>query len=302
MHILQLIRWKNLCLLALTQLLIKYALLEPFNAQTALDGLGISLLILATVCIAAAGNVINDIYDTETDAINKPEKCIINKTITEQNAYTLFIILNIIGVVSGFYLAHRVGKSTFASIFVLISALLYMYSTYLKRIALIGNLVISVLIAVSILIVALFELSPTLQANNAHLHGVFFKIIRQYALFAFALNLLRELVKDIEDIEGDSIAGIKTLPAHVGIPVTKSICITLHCCITLVLICYCIEHLYNQTAVLVYALVFIIAPLLYTAIKLFDAKSKTHFKHISNVYKITMLMGILSLLRFVIHL
>src|SRR6056297_1863155 len=105
-HFFKLIRWKNLILIALVQYLVKYALLLPFyesyQVTTTLSTLAFTLLVIATVCIAAGGYIINDIYDIETDKVNKPDKVIINKHISEKNALNLFIILNIIGVGLGF--------------------------------------------------------------------------------------------------------------------------------------------------------------------------------------------------------
>src|SRR5690606_456610 len=100
-------------MIALVQLLIKYAFLEPFGALTSLNFSGIMLLILATVCIAAAGNIINAINDLETDVINKPNKIIIGKSISEKTAYNLFIVLNVLGVGMGYYLSNAVGRSGF---------------------------------------------------------------------------------------------------------------------------------------------------------------------------------------------
>ena len=85
-NILKLIRWKNLILIALVQLLIKYALFEPFGVSITLNSVGISVLILATLCLAAAGNIINDIYDVETDLVNKPDRVIVGKSISEKTA------------------------------------------------------------------------------------------------------------------------------------------------------------------------------------------------------------------------
>ena len=121
--ILNLIRWKNLLMIALVQLLIKYCLLEPFGVDTTLDAFGITLLILATICIAAAGNIINDIYDIDIDAINKPDSVIIGRKITEKTANTLFIILNSIGVAIGFYLSNQIDRPMFSVLFIIISAL-----------------------------------------------------------------------------------------------------------------------------------------------------------------------------------
>lgn len=299
MHsILILIRWKNLLMIALVQLLVKYALLEPFGVETSLDALGICLLIVATVCIAAGGNVINDINDIETDFINKPDKIIVGHSISEKTAYNLFIILNLVGVGLGFYLSHSVHKAPFFIIFVLISALLYIYATHLKRTLLIGNLVISILVAMSVLIVGVFELLPEMTPLNRQTQIMFFKVIFDYALFAFIINLLREIAKDIEDIDGDYKAGMNTLPIAIGRERAKNVLSVLNFIPLAGIIFYVISDLYKQQIVVLYFLVLVIAPLIYIGIKTFSANSKKDFHHLSNMYKLVMLFGMLSLLLY----
>ena len=295
---LNLIRWKNLLMLALVQLLIKYALLEPFGVQTSLNGLEITLLILATICIAAAGNIINDINDIETDFINKPDKIIVGKSISEKVAYNLFIIFNVVGVGIGFYLSQAIGRSGFFSIFVIISVLLYIYATYLKRTLLIGNIIISALVALSIIIVGIFELLPATSALNQQTQFVFFKVVLDYALFAFSINLLREIVKDIEDIDGDYKAEMNTLPIAIGRERARNVVSILNLFPLIAIILYTISNLYKQPVAVGYFLLFIIGPLLYTCIKTFSATTKKDFHHLSNMYKIIMLFGMLSLLLY----
>ncbi len=116
MKYLNLIRWKNLLIIALVQILIKYALFLPFNIDITLNWFGFTLLVLSTLCIAAAGYVINDVYDVETDLVNRPDKVIVGKSVSEKTANNLFIILNVIGVLIGFYLSHLVGKSGFLAL------------------------------------------------------------------------------------------------------------------------------------------------------------------------------------------
>lgn len=140
--ILNLIRWKNLLMIAFMQCLIRYGFFQPFGVNTVLNDFQFVLLITATLCIAAAGNIINDIYDIETDFINKPDKLIVGKLISEKSAFNLFILFNVIGVIIGFYLAHAINKSEFFSIFVIVSILLYLYASYLKQTFLIGNLIV----------------------------------------------------------------------------------------------------------------------------------------------------------------
>lgn len=298
LSILTLIRWKNLLIIAVVQLLIKYALLDSFGIITSLDGLGITLLILATICIAAAGNIINDIYDVETDFINKPHKLIVGKTISEQTAYYLFIAFNILGVGLGFYVSNVVGKSAFFSLFVIISALLYVYASYLKRTLLIGNIIISILVGLSVLIVGFFELLPGITPQNQQFQLTFFKIIFDYSVFAFSISLLREIAKDIEDIDGDYKAGMYTLPIAIGRTRARNTLFVLILILILVLIFHVINSIYKNQIATGYFLVFIIGPLIYTSIKSFNADAKQDYHHISGMLKLIMLFGMLSLLLY----
>lgn len=301
-HFFKLIRWKNLILIALVQILIKYALLLPFyesyGVTTSLSELAFFLLVFATVCIAAGGNVINDIYDIETDKVNKPESVIVNKHISEKAALNLFIILNIIGVGMGFYLSNGIGKSGYFVIFIIASALLYVYSSYLKQMLLVGNIVVSLVVSLSILLVGVFELLPVINDANREIQITFFKIILDYAIFAFMINLLRELVKDIEDIDGDYKAGMQTLPIVLGRERANKVVFFLSLIPIFSVVYYLITYLYKQTEVVSYFLVFIIAPLIYVTIKLFSAEQKKQYRHISLVLKLVMLTGILSMVLY----
>jgi len=285
-------------MIVLVQLLIKYAFLEPFGFSFGLTTLQISVLILATICIAAAGNIINDIYDVETDFVNKPDKIIVGKSISEKTAYNLFIILNVIGVGLGYYLSQSVGKSAFFSIFVIISALLYVYASYLKQTLLIGNIIISALVALSIVVVGIFELLPIITPENRQTLFTFFKIILDYALFAFIINLIREIAKDIEDIDGDYKAGMSTLPIVIGRGRAGNILFVLTLLPLFAVSYYVIDSLYKNQITVIYFLVFIIAPLLYICIKSFGAKTKKDYHHISSLLKLVMFFWMLSLVLY----
>lgn len=285
-------------MIAFVQLLIKYAFLEPFGAITSLNTLGIILLIIATVCIAAAGNVINDINDIETDIVNKPKKIIVGKSISEKTAYNHFIIFNVIGVGVGYYLSNSVGRSGFFSLFVIISVLLYVYSTYLKQLLLIGNVVISVLVALSILIVGVFELIPNITEQNQIIQLSYFKIILNYAYMAFILNLIREIAKDAEDMEGDIKVGMNTVPIIIGKNNTNYVLLGLSLITLFAIGLYVVDSLYKNEIAVIYFLMFIMAPLLYLSIKIISARIKTDYTHISNILKLIMLFGMLSLLLY----
>ncbi|WP_166963389.1 geranylgeranylglycerol-phosphate geranylgeranyltransferase [Yeosuana marina] len=296
--IINLIRWKNLLMIALAQYLIKYALLQPFAVNMSLSHFEFSLLALATICIAAAGNIINDIYDIETDFINKPKQIIIGKTITEKTAYNLFIVFNVIGVGIGFFVSNSIGKSELFSIFVIISILLYLYASFLKQTFLIGNIIVSALVAFSIIIVGIFELIPAMTSQNQAIQLTFFKIILDYALFAFMLNFLREIAKDIEDVDGDFKTGMHTLPIVIGRERASKVLFWLSLIPLLIIIYYINTSLYKQPIAVGYFLIFLVGPLIYTSIKLFSAKTKKAFHSISNLLKLVMLFGMLSLLLY----
>lgn len=302
LNLLNLIRWKNLLMIALVQVLIKYALFEPFGVDITLNWFGFSLLVLSTVCIAAAGNIINDIYDIETDTVNKPDKVIVGKHISEKTANTLFITFNVIGVGIGFYLSHLVGRSGFFALFVIISALLYVYASYLKQTLLIGNIVISILVAMSLIIVPLFELLPAITETNQATQLTFFKIVLDYALFAFIINFLRELVKDMEDIDGDYNAGMNTLPIAIGRERAGKVIFGLSLIPLFGVVYYMMTYLSKFNLTIGYFLLLIVGPLIYITIKSFSAKTKSDYHHLSNILKLVMLFGMLSMLLYPIVL
>ncbi len=295
MNYLNLIRYQNLLFIALAQVFIKYGLFHPFGIDVSLNTFNFLLLVVATLCIAAAGNIINDIYDVEIDKINKPEKVLIGKKISEQTANQLFIVLNVIGVAIGFYLANSIGKPAFAALFIVFSALLYLYASYLKGMFLIGNLLVSALVAMSLIIVALFDLLPAVTLENQVSQSAVFKIVLYYSLFAFSINFIREIVKDLQDINGDKKGGMNTLPIAIGRKRATSIVFILGVLMVLGVIFYMYVHLYNQQTLMLYFLFAIVAPLLYFCIKAWDAETLKQYAFLSKLLKIIMFLGICSI-------
>ena len=302
MKFLNLIRWKNLLILVLVQVLIKYALLEPFTTRTGLittlKPLGFITLALATLCLAAAGYIINDIYDIEADRINKPKQRIIGNGITEKTGTTWFIGLNVIGVLLGYLISYQIGNSDFFVIFIVISGMLYLYSAYLKKYLFIGNVIISLFVALSILLVGLYELLPGMNENNREVQLTFFDIILDYSLFAFMINLVRELVKDIEDTRGDQMANYQTISTKFGIPVATRVTFGLNLINTGLIIAYLVTYFYKNNALVIYFLVLIIAPLLFISVRLIQAKEPSQFGRISSLLKVVMFTGICSMIIF----
>ncbi len=298
-NFLNLIRWKNLALIAIAQILVKYALLDPnFGVQITLNEKGFALIVLATLCIAAAGYIINDIFDQETDAINKPNSVIVGKHISEKTANNLYIFLTVVGVSIGFYMSYLVGRPGLAALFVIVSALLYLYSSYLKHIVLVGNIVVSLMVALAILIVGIFELLPVITEQNQQTQSTFFSIIRDYAIFAFLINLVREMVKDLEDIDGDYNAEIKTLPIVIGRERAGKIVFGVSLIPIAAITFYVVTYLYKQPIAVGYFLLLIIGPLLYFAVKAFNADTKKEWQHLSVILKLVLFFGVLSMMLY----
>lgn len=297
MKYLQLIRLPNLFLLALMQLTFRYGFLVHQDIPLALADWQYHLLVLATVLIAAAGYVINDIFDQDSDAINKPLKAIVGKSITEGRAYNIYVGLNITGVAIGFYLSNVILRPSFAVVFILIAASLYFYATNLKQTPVLGNIVVAALLALSVLIIGVFDLYPATYEANQKEMGLLFKILLDYALFAFFINFIREIAKDAQDAKGDYNAGIKTLPILIGAGRTAKLIFALLLVAVVMVFLYINNHLMNNELypATIYSMVVVLAPLLYLAVKSWTAKTVQEFHHISLILKWIILFGILSI-------
>ncbi|MBP4137166.1 geranylgeranylglycerol-phosphate geranylgeranyltransferase [Flavobacterium geliluteum] len=297
MKFLKLIRYQNLLMLAFMQVLFRYAFLKLQNIPLALADWQYGLLILSTVLIAAAGYVINNIMDVASDTINKPKDVVIGKGITETAAYNIYITLNITGVAIGCYLSNVIMRPSFAVLFILIATLLYFYATALKQIMVLGNIVVALLLASSVVIIGVFDLFPATNSENQAQMASFFSILTDYALFAFMINLIREIIKDIEDVDGDYNQGMNTLPIAIGNRRAAIIALVLAIFSFILLLLYCNKYFVENGLFFVtfYAFAFVLAPLLYFIVKIYGAKSKKDFHHLSTVLKLILLFGILSI-------
>jgi len=292
---LRLIRYQNLLLIILTQVLIKYALFETFGIEITLNAFGFFLLCFSTICIAAAGNIINDINDIETDRINKPHKQIIGKKISEKTALTYYIIFSITGVAIGFYLSNLIGRPGFSALFIIISALLYLYATHLKNIMLIGNILVSSLVAMTVIIMGLFELLPAITPSNRQTQSIIFAILLDYAFYAFLINWLREMVKDQQDIKGDYNTGRNTIPVALGQARANKFIFAIGLIPVVAIIYYMYSYLFNNLFAVLYALILILGPLLYFQSVILTAKNRNQYSRLSLLLKIIMITGLASI-------
>ena len=292
---LKLIRYKNLLMLAFMQLVFRYVFFKSQDIPLALTDWQYGLFVLSTVLIAGGGYVINNIFDQHTDTINKPNTVIIGKSISETQGYNFYIGLTVTGVSIGFYLSNVIAKPGFATIFILIAATLYLYATNLKQMMLIGNIIVALLLSFSVVIIGIFDLFPTIYEGNQQQMANLFSILLDYAIFAFMINLLREIVKDIEDVDGDYNQGMNTLPIVIGKSRTAKIVFGLSFIPLLLILHYIYNYLFGLVFVTLYLLFFVVGPLLYFALKMWTAKTKKEFHNLSFLLKWILLFGILSI-------
>ncbi len=284
------------------QLVFRYLFLAQSYVDLALTDFNYILLVIATVCIAAGGYVINNIMDQDTDEIAKPQNRVVGVSVTETVAYNWYIGLTIVGVGIGFYLSNVIYKPTFASMFILVATLLYMYATSFKQIPVLGNVLVALMVSTSIIIIGLFDILPAIDVDNRFRMKEAFDISMHYAIFAFIINLIREIVKDMEDMDGDYQSGINTLPITIGVQKTKIIVGVLTVISIGILAYYVNSNLFELDYVVYYAMILIVGPLIYFGVKLLNATTKKEFHHLSLVLKIILFFGILSVVVIVYNL
>ena len=304
---LSLIRFKNLLIIVLIQSVIKVFLINSYLSNSALSNIDFSIYLLALITIAAGGYIINDIYDLEIDKINKPGTRIIEKKISKEFSFKVYYILNIIGITSGFYVSYQVNKLWFGCIFIFFVFNLWKYSKEYKASFLIGNLQVAFLAALSIITLSLFDLIPV-GIKNEDGSKIIFYIILFYAGFSFITTLIREIIKDLEDIEGDKKINANTLAINYGVAKTKKITALL-ILIPIFGIAYLQYFQYNNLSnnfsiigsswwenfiTALYTL-FLQILLILLIIKIIKSNTKSDFHFSSTLCKIIMLVGILSI-------
>ena len=293
----RLVRWPNLVFIALTQALFYFCIYLPLFQQPATGKM--ILLIVASVFIAAAGYIINDYFDLNIDQVNKPEKNVVDRVIHRRWAIIWHMMLSLAGVL---LTAIAVRLSFWYLILANVGcvAMLWFYSTSFKRQLLIGNVVISLLTAWTILVFFFAFSHPDNAFNTVDERSVkFFRLAILYAGFAFVISLVREAVKDMEDMEGDTRYGCRTLPIVAGIRATK-----LYTAIWLIVLIATLAILqiyvlqFGWWPSVIYSLLLVIAPLVLLLLRLRAAVSVHDFARLSSFTKWIMLAGILSMIFF----
>lgn len=296
----------NLLFIILMMILFRYAFILPkfyfiYNFVPALNQFECVLLIITTVLTAASGYIINDIYDSDIDNINKPTKTIIENVIKVDDAYSFYKLICFIAILFTIALTILSKNIKLAMVPVITLVTLNFYAQYFKKKFLIGNLIIATFSSLVLLLPAIYE--STIPSQNAIIlqiqSGIFCAAIC-YATFAFLTTFLREIVKDMQDIEGDKMYGCKNIPIQLGFRYTKIINSIIILLIALFVFSFTIffkKMEMNYT--IKYIHIFLLAPLVILLILNWWAKQKQHFGILSNAIKIYMLIGVCTMSYFI---
>ncbi len=302
MYLFRLIRWPNLLIVLLTQyLLYEFVLraqLKKADFLPTLDGLDFIFLTLATIFTAAAGYIINDIYDQVIDALNKPERRIVGKLLSEKAAYRWYIGFMLAGLLCINWLNTSTGDWFWLPGYILANLMMYWYSRSWKKKILIGNFVVALFCALVAIVVIVGESGywPKLMEESPIAYVNIVGIFTAYTTFAFLSTMYREIVKDMEDVYGDEVENCRTLPIVFGIQKTKTIAafFAISLLLTTIFGAYLL-YTTNRYLQLAYVLIGIVVPIKISLLFLGKAKSVEEFHQLSTLTKLIMLGGILYL-------
>jgi 4-hydroxybenzoate polyprenyltransferase len=283
---------------AASQVLVRQCVLVPLLKKAYMEpqlptGLFI-LLVLATVLITAGGYAINDYFDRKLDRVNKPQSLIVGRLIYPRHAMAYHLFFSIIGVILGSWVAFRSGQLYLSLVFFMVSGMLWFYSTTYKRELLLGNIIVALMTALVPFLVLLFELPLLARHYGSDVNPLTKYLliwVLGFSLFAFLLNLTREIVKDAEDFEGDEAYGKRTIPVAWGMLTARWITAAF-ILLTIVMLLLAWMLFIPDTITLLYFLVALIIPLLYVLFVLFKYRDRNSWHRASSVLKLVMLAGL----------
>ncbi len=301
---LKLIRLPNLLIIAATQYLMRYAVIQPMlrlsGIELELSHFDFFLLVLSTVFIAAAGYIINDYFDTKIDQVNRPGTVLVGISIKRRIAMGAHVVLTFLGILLGFYVGYKAGVFKLGIIHFIAAGILWFYSTDFKSQSFIGNFLVAFLSGMIPLVVLLYELPGLNYAYEDILvetglnFNFLFKFIGGFAIFAFLLTFLREIIKDIEDYKGDEAYGLKTLPITYGVKKAKIIALVIILITIIILgIIQFLQLKSGDTLSFFYILFAVQLPLIYLTFRLKEAKVPEEFHAASLLTKLIMVLGLL---------
>lgn len=294
----RLVRWPNLLIIALIFILAKTQIIDPIGelsgVVSCLTPLHWLLVASATVLIAASGNVVNDIFDQDIDVHNRPDRLVVGNALTEQQAWNLYYVLITFGVGAGMFLCLQMGNISNSLVFLLTAGGLYFYSYSYKRQFLIGNLVVAFMSG----LVPFMPLYVEMMCNDAEWNRLpWAPVLVAYGFFAFLTTLLREVIKDMEDIKGDQLLRCRTVPIVIGLNGAKLVVLLL--VLMLVAAVAWLQKAWLQQHDLTSAIYFLVTvqlPAAVVAARVVLGSEPKDFRLASTLTKVLMLGGILSMI------
>ncbi len=300
----KIIRWPNLLVIAVSMIFIRYFVILPglhLSPEGGMSLLAFLLLMVATLFIAIGGYLINDLSDGDADHFNKPGKNQIGLFFSADSVLKMYWIFTGIGVIAGSWLSFLVRHANFSLIFLLTAGLLWFYAKRYQCQPLVGNLVVAFLSALSFGLVWLFDFISVLPyANHLESFKSYFVLTNNKVLlymgFAFLISLAREVVKDMEDYQGDDRFGCRTFCVVYGLESAKKLTVSLLA--AGLLFSGWAQHYFFQHHLTSLYLFFYAIDILFiiNGIRLIKAKQKSDFSALSAHLKIVMAAGILSML------
>jgi len=295
--ILHLIRYKNLLMVFLSMFLTKYFLIESFISTPLLSDIDFIILTISILLITMGGYLINDIYDIESDKINKPDKVYITTIISIKNGQFLYFLTSITGLILGLYLSVNKNLNHLSGYFIVTVIILFVYTKILKKLPLIGNVIVALLVSLPIFLV--YEFDHSMISIKDIFDNLFLSIIIFfYLLFAFLTTLIREIIKDLQDIKGDNKLKLKTLPIMIGKKRTINFLIFLSFLLQLLLLMVLIDSFKNDQYLILFFLITLSLLVAYLIYKLRVPFKNNQYQLLSSLMKIIMLVGVLSMTVF----
>ena len=303
---LKMIRLPNLFFIALTQALFQYCIYQPLYKVSipANDTPHFIFLVVSSLFIAAAGYCINDYFDINMDEVNKPQRMVVDRVINRRWAIAWHFMMSSAGIILSVLALPFLQKWYLILANIFCVALLWFYSTNFKKKLLIGNIIISLLTAWTILLLFFSKVSLSDAIGmGGETHDKFFRLTLLYSGFAFISSIIREAIKDMEDMHGDVKYGCRTMPIVWGINATKvytAVWLVILFALLITVQVYVLQ--FRWWLPVAYSIVLIILPLFYIFYKLFRASTPQHFHLLSSWIKFVMFGGILSMIFFYFYL
>ncbi|MDA3910557.1 MAG: geranylgeranylglycerol-phosphate geranylgeranyltransferase [Bacteroidales bacterium] len=307
MKYLRLIRAHHLLIIAGIMYSLRFFMLEPildmYGYSLVSTPFEFNLMVFSVLLITGAASIINNYFDRKPDLMNRPNAVIVGTSVNRRLAIILHSVLSFFGVIIGFYLCALAGHFWYGISFIFISVLFYLYSGYFKRRLLIGNIIISLLIAgitfLPWLTEYVFAKSHYTAAFPTKIYHHLMILSLGFSTAAFLLNMAREIIKDIIDFRGDYQSGSKTLPIVYGKKISRRIGSLILTLSGIFIIASWFLYLRNILAIqhnilsVIYLSILLVVPLFFLALSIHNANKRRQLKRIISMVQLLMLLGVL---------